>query len=89
MKYLKFSWKKILSKFKIYNLEYRVITEDLKIRNGKLLMPHGPIDTPTFMPVGTQATIKGLTTDEIQNLTFQIILSNAYHLSHRPGINLN
>src|SRR5690606_39979983 len=54
-------------------------------RLGRLHTPHGVIDTPTFMPVGTQATVKGISPEELDRLGAQIILSNTYHLFLRPG----
>lgn len=54
-------------------------------RLGRLSTPHGEIETPTFMPVGTQATVKTLTPDELKDAKSQIILSNTYHLYLRPG----
>src|SRR5690606_4254556 len=47
--------------------------------------PHGVIETPVFMPVGTQATVKAMTPEEVRDLGAQIILSNTYHLYLRPG----
>ncbi|TVY04079.1 tRNA guanosine(34) transglycosylase Tgt [Cohnella terricola] len=54
-------------------------------RLGRLHTPHGVIDTPTFMPVGTQASVKGMSPEELKTLGAQIILSNTYHLFLRPG----
>jgi len=54
-------------------------------RLGKLFTPHGEIDTPCFMPVGTQGTVKSLSPLELKECQAQIILSNAYHLFLRPG----
>jgi queuine tRNA-ribosyltransferase len=54
-------------------------------RRGRLRTGHGVVETPVFMPVGTQATVKGLTTDMLRALGVQMILSNAYHLFLRPG----
>lgn len=54
-------------------------------RLGKLYTPHGVLDTPVFMPVGTQATVKGMSPDELKEIGAQIILSNTYHLYMRPG----
>jgi len=54
-------------------------------RIGILHTPHGDIETPVFMPVGTQATVKSLSPDELKELNSQIILSNTYHLYLRPG----
>jgi queuine tRNA-ribosyltransferase len=55
-------------------------------RLGVLQTAHGPIDTPTFMPVATQGTVKGLTVRQLRDAGAQIILSNTYHLSLRPGV---
>lgn len=54
-------------------------------RAGILHTPHGSIKTPIFMPVGTQATVKAMTTDELVDINAQIILANTYHLYLRPG----
>ena len=55
-------------------------------RRGIVHTPHGDIETPIFMPVGTQATVKSLTPEELENeVKAQIILSNTYHLYLRPG----
>lgn len=54
-------------------------------RLGKIHTPHGTIDTPIFMPVGTLATVKTLSPEELNEMSAQIILSNTYHLWLRPG----
>src|SRR5436305_4173801 len=54
-------------------------------RAGILTTPHGTIETPVFMPVGTQATVKSVSPDELRGVKAQIILSNTYHLYMRPG----
>ena len=55
-------------------------------RRGVIHTPHGDIQTPVFMPVGTQATVKSLTPEELKNdVKADIILSNTYHLYLRPG----
>jgi queuine tRNA-ribosyltransferase len=54
-------------------------------RLGRVHTPHGSFDTPAFMPVGTQASVKGMSPDEIKEIEAQIILSNTYHLYMRPG----
>ncbi|CAG8436211.1 7101_t:CDS:2 [Funneliformis caledonium] len=56
-----------------------------KARVGILTLPHGPVDTPVFMPVGTQGTLKGLTTKQLEELGCQIMLNNTYHLGLKPG----
>ncbi|HHS13700.1 MAG TPA: tRNA guanosine(34) transglycosylase Tgt [bacterium] len=62
-------------------------TRDAKTmgRCGRLSGPHGTVPTPVFMPVGTQGTVKTLTSQELVDLGARIILSNAYHLYLRPG----
>ncbi len=64
---------------------FELITQDGKARLGKINTPKGQIDTPAFMPVGTQGTVKGIFTDDILNTNTQIILGNTYHLLLRPG----
>ena len=54
-------------------------------RLGRVHTPHGSFDTPVFMPVGTQATVKGMSPDELKEIGANIILSNTYHLFLRPG----
>ncbi|MEX1335310.1 MAG: tRNA guanosine(34) transglycosylase Tgt [Candidatus Limnocylindrales bacterium] len=56
-----------------------------RARAGRLETPHGAIETPIFMPVGTNATVKALDPDDLREVGAQIILSNTYHLSIRPG----
>ncbi len=58
---------------------------DTSARTGTLFTYHGPVDTPVFMPVGTQASVKALTPEELIRLGAQIILGNTYHLYLRPG----
>ena len=65
---------------------FELITQDRKARLGKIYTPRGNIDTPAFMPVGTQGTLKGIFTDDILKTNTQIILGNTYHLLLRPGV---
>src|SRR5690554_1707668 len=69
---------------------FELIKEDpnSKARLGRFHTPHGSIDTPVFMPVGTQATVKAVTPDNLEKIQAQIILANTYHLFIRPGHNL-
>lgn len=54
-------------------------------RAAILELPHGPVSTPVFMPVGTQGTIKALTNDQVADIGYRLILGNTYHLGLRPG----
>ncbi len=65
---------------------FRLLKEDNKARLGNISTPRGQIDTPTFMPVGTQGTIKSTFIEDVIQSGAQIILSNTYHLMIRPGI---
>ena len=67
---------------------FELITQDDKARLGKIHTSRGDIDTPTFMPVGTQGTVKGIFSDDILKTNTQIILSNTYHLLLRPGVEI-
>ena len=67
---------------------FELITQDDKARLGRISTPRGDIDTPAFMPVGTQGTIKGVFTDDILKTNTQIILGNTYHLLLRPGVEI-
>ena len=55
-------------------------------RAGKLITPHGEVETPVFMPVGTLGSVKGVPQDVLEELGVQILLSNTYHLFLRPGV---
>ena len=67
---------------------FELITQIDKARLGKITTPRGIIDTPAFMPVGTQGSVKGIFTDDILKTNTQIILGNTYHLLLRPGIKI-
>ncbi len=68
-------------------ITYELLHQDKNsgARRGVIHTPHGDIQTPVFMPVGTQATVKSLTPEELKEIGAQIILSNTYHLYLRPG----
>lgn len=55
-----------------------------KARVFKMILPHQTVDTPVFMPVGTQGTLKGVTSRQLVDMDCQIILGNTYHLGNRP-----
>ena len=67
---------------------FELITQNDKARLGRISTPKGKIDTPAFMPVGTQGTVKGIYTDDLLKTGAQIILGNTYHLLLRPGIEI-
>jgi len=67
---------------------FELLTQDGKARLGQISTPRGIIDTPAFMPVGTQGTVKGIFTEDILKTNTQIILGNTYHLLLRPGIEI-
>lgn len=69
---------------------YDILATDdtTQARRGRFHTPHGDIETPTFMPVGTAATVKGITVPQLHELDAQVVLSNAYHLFNRPGADL-
>ncbi|HET7803332.1 MAG TPA: tRNA guanosine(34) transglycosylase Tgt [Pseudolabrys sp.] len=64
---------------------FRLIKTDGAARRGEFVTPHGKVQTPVFMPVGTQATVKGLMPDDVRATGAEIVLGNTYHLMLRPG----
>ena len=64
---------------------FQVLAKCGQARAGLLRTAHGPIETPVFMPVGTQATVKSLSSADLEALGARIILANTYHLAMRPG----
>lgn len=64
---------------------FDVFAKDGSARAGRIITPHGNVETPVFMPVGTQASVKALTPAQLHELQVQILLSNTYHLYLRPG----
>ncbi|MBI2309447.1 tRNA guanosine(34) transglycosylase Tgt [Candidatus Collierbacteria bacterium] len=65
---------------------FKVVKELGQARLGELHTPCGTIDTPAFVPVGTQATVKAVSIDDLQKLKIQVVLANTYHLYLRPGV---
>ena len=70
----------------IFNILHK--NKNSKARTGVLSLPHGTVQTPVFMPVGTNATVKAITKDDLEEIGFEIILANTYHLYLRPGPDL-
>ena len=69
------------------SFQFNLLSQDpgSRARRGRLQLCHGVVETPVFMPVGTRATVTGMTTDEMQALGAEIVLANTYHLLLRPG----
>ena len=70
------------------NFSFELIAQDERARLGKITTSKGIINTPAFMPVGTQGTVKGVFTDDLKKTNTEIILGNTYHLLLRPGIKI-
>src|SRR5947209_6386961 len=68
--------------------EVRATDKSTKARSGRLKTGHGVIETPAFMPVGTQGSVKAVSPRELRELNAQIILGNTYHLFVRPGLDV-
>jgi queuine tRNA-ribosyltransferase len=66
-------------------MTFELLATDGAARRGRLTTPHGVVETPVFMPVGTRGTVKSLTPDDVQGSGAQIVLANTYHLFLRPG----
>src|SRR5215470_775660 len=66
---------------------FEILHEDAgsRARRGRFTTPHGVVETPAFMPVGTQGTVKGVDPGRLRETGAQMILANTYHLSLRPG----
>jgi queuine tRNA-ribosyltransferase len=69
-------------------LTFTLTHRDGGARRGRLVTAHGPVDTPVFMPVGTQGAVKAITADDLEAIGASIILGNTYHLYLRPGSDL-
>jgi len=66
--------------------EFEITAKDApKARCGSFHTPHGAVETPIFMPVGTAGTVKGITSDQLRSTGSKMILGNTYHLMLRPG----
>ncbi|CAB3410086.1 unnamed protein product [Caenorhabditis bovis] len=66
-------------------MRYDVLAKAGFARRGRLRLPHSIVETPVFMPVGTQGTMKGLIPEQLVDMDCRILLCNTYHLGHRPG----
>ncbi len=68
------------------SFSFTVVATDGAARRGELVTPHGQIETPVFMPVGTQGIVKTLTADDLEDMDARIYLINTYHMYLRPGV---
>src|ERR1700687_5478735 len=68
------------------SLRFQIEARRGAARAGRLITPHGEVETPVFMPVGTLASVKGVPQDVLEELGVQILLGNTYHLYLRPGV---
>ena len=67
-------------------MQFQVLSTDGAARRGRLTLPHGVVDTPAFMPVGTYGAVKTLSPQELKDVGAQIVLGNTFHLWLRPGV---
>jgi queuine tRNA-ribosyltransferase len=70
------------------SLRFELLKTAGAARRGRLHLPHGTVETPVFMPVGTLANVKGVPQDVLEDLGVEILLSNTYHLFLRPGVEM-
>src|ERR1700722_5110180 len=70
------------------SLQFQIEATRGTARAGRLLTPHGEIETPVFMPVGTVGTVKAIPQDDLEKLDVRILLGNTYHLYLRPGVEI-
>ena len=66
-------------------ISFELLARDGMARRGRLTTPHGVVETPAFMPVGTLGTVKGLLPDQVRDAGASMVLANTYHLHLRPG----
>ena len=69
-------------------LIFTILAKDKFARASTMELPHGIVNTPVFMPVGTKGSIKGLTSEQMDSLQCKLLLANTYHIAYQPGIEL-
>ena len=74
-----------IARMTLFDFELLAQDTTTSARRGRFHTAHGPVETPVFMPVGTKATVKGVTTPQLRELGAQVLLANTYHLFLRPG----
>lgn len=75
-------------RMRLFDFELLATDHASGARRGRFHTAHGPVETPVFMPVGTRATVKGVTPDQLHEMGAQVVLSNTYHLFLRPGADI-
>jgi len=68
-----------------FSFQLHHVDSDCRARRSTFVTPHGPVEMPAFMPVGTLGTVKGLEIEQVRGTGTQMILGNTYHLTLRPG----
>lgn len=69
-------------------LIFTLVSTYKSARAATMELPHGVVNTPVFMPVGTKGSIKGLTSEQMDKLGCKILLANTYHIAYQPGVEL-
>ena len=69
-------------------MQFQLTKKDNNARLGQITTERGIINTPAFMPVGTNATVKAMSPDDMKELGAEVLLSNTYHLYLRPGLHI-
>jgi len=64
---------------------FEILTQEEDARAGKIATPHGTIQTPSFVAVGTQGTVNSLSVEDLREIGTELIITNSYHLHLRPG----
>lgn len=78
-----------MKKFKMDEtpLHFKILYKQGRARVSEMELPHGKVNLPTFMPVGTKGSIKGLTAKEMEEVDCHLLLANTYHMNNSPGSN--
>ena len=66
-------------------LRFEIEAREGTARSGRLVTPHGTVETPAFIPLATTGAVRGLDTDEVRALGYEMVLGNTFHLALRPG----
>src|SRR6185436_9079490 len=69
-------------------MRFDIDARDGRARRGRLTLPHGTVETPAFMPVGTYGSVKAMSPDDLRSVGAQVVLGNTFHLWLRPGLDV-